>query len=270
MASNAHASETDLKAAAEREAYRQRLDTFLASREAGGSLTRDSLGAGIRLRTVVGAAAAVADFADEALSIVKDEYRPSLHCKEGCSYCCRKPGVLITVPELLRILSVIRSSFADEAQAALMDRARQYAAQIEGRSFNDATDESVPCPLLVEGRCSVYAVRPLVCRGYNSTNVNSCRKAHQDASQRVPMFSVLKDVTDGATVGAVQQLQAAGLNDAMVDLGSALNLALAAGDEPSAAILAGDVDLSRTQNTMWATELWTRVQATARDVGLSP
>ena len=37
--------------------------------------------------------------------------------------------------------------------------AREYIDDIFG-------NEASPCPLLVEGRCSVYAARPLVCRAY--------------------------------------------------------------------------------------------------------
>jgi Fe-S-cluster containining protein len=268
MPSNASTPGTDLSAAAEREAYRLRLDAFLAGRDAGNTLTLDSLRAGIRLETVVSAAAAVADFADEALAIISDEYRPPLHCKEGCWYCCCKPGVLISIPELLRILSHVRSTFDDDSVSALTDRARRYAAQIEGRSFDASTDESVPCPLLVEGRCSVYEVRPLVCRGYNSTSVDACRKAHRDASELVPMFAMLKDVTDGATIGAAQRLHAEGLPDSMVDLGSALNIALAAGEGFSETIVEDNTALLSTQNSTWVANLWARVQETAREIGV--
>jgi len=257
-------------AEAEREAYRLRLDVFLASRDAGHALTLDSLRVGIRLETVVSAAAAVADYADEALGIVRDEYRPPLHCKEGCWYCCCKPGVLISVPELLRILSYLRSTSSDDSLSALTDRARRYAAQIEGRSFDDSTNDSVPCPLLVEGRCSVYEVRPLVCRGYNSTSVDACRKAHRDASELVPMFAMLKDVTDGATVGAAQRLHAEGFPDSMIDLGSALNIALSGGDGFSDAVVEGSTALLPAENSTWVANLWARVRETAREIGVAP
>ena len=256
----------DLAARAEREAHRQRLDAFLASRDAGHTLTLDSLRAGISLTAVVSAATSVADFADQALAIIAEQYRPSLHCKEGCSYCCRKPGVLITVPELLRIVSHIQSSCDEGSRAALAVRARRYAQQIEGRRFDDATNESVPCPLLVDERCSVYELRPLVCRGYNSTNVDACQRAHADTRELVPIFSVLKDVTDGATVGTAQCLSDAGGNGAMVDLGSALNIALTAGDEFAQAVVTGSAVLAPAQNSTWVEELWVRVQATAHDI----
>ena len=243
---------------------------FLASRDVAKTLTLDSLRSGIRLKTVISAAANVAQYADEALAIVHDEYRPPLHCKEGCWYCCCKPGVLTSIPDLLRILDRIRSTFGADDVTALEERARRYAAQMEGRRFDDLVDESVPCPLLVDGRCSVYEVRPLVCRGYNSTNVDACRNAHQDADVLIPTFSVLKDVTDGATVGAAQCLRPAGFNDSLVDLGTALNIALAAGDGFSETIIDGGAALLPAENSSWVADLWTRVCETARQVGIKP
>ncbi len=267
MAQDQSGREADLRTRAEREAYRRRLEAFLASRDAGSRLTSECLGGGVTMSAVVAAAGAVAEFADQALAVVMDEYRPALQCREGCSYCCCKPGVLITVPELLLLLSTIEARFDSHAKAVLADRARRYASQIEGRSVNDSTNESVPCPLLTEGRCSVYDVRPLVCRGYNSTSADACRSASEDTRQLIPIFSVLKDVTDGATVGVAQSLRAAGANDAMVDLGSALNLALASTEPVGQAALEDGTKLP-IQSSNWATDLWARVQATARELGL--
>ena len=258
----------DLSGQIERTAYRQRLDAFLASREAASTLTLDSLRAGIRLEPVIQASAGVASFADEAIAIIKDEYRPALDCKEGCCYCCCKPGVLTSIPDLLRILNYLRSTLAAEAMSALGERARAYSAQMKGRNFNDAVNESVPCPLLLDSRCSVYEVRPLVCRGYNSTSVDACRRAHEDVNVGVPIFSVLKDVTDGATVGTAQRLEAEGLNDALVDLGTALSIALSAADGFSQAIVEGGAALSSAENSSWVTEMWALVRETARQVGV--
>jgi Fe-S-cluster containining protein len=181
-------SAADLQARAEREAQRQRVDAFLASRDAGDSLTSDALANGADVPAAVAVAESVADYTDRALAIVAEEYRPALQCREGCAYCCCKPGVLVTVPELLRILATVAAHFDAEAQAQLAARAERYVTQLGGRHFNDATDESVPCPLLVDSRCSVYEVRPLVCRGYNSTSVAACRAAHEDARQLIPIF----------------------------------------------------------------------------------
>jgi hypothetical protein len=108
-----------------------------------------------------------------------------------------------------------------------------------------------------------------VCRGYNSTSADACRAAHDDARQRVPIFSVHKDVTDGVSVGVSHSLRDAGLNDAMVDLGSALDIALNASDDVrEAALRPGDPVFAQVEHPTWAEELWSRVSATARDLAL--
>jgi Fe-S-cluster containining protein len=259
---------SELSAEAERAAYRQRLDVFLASRDSGQALTVAALRKGIRLEALVDAASKAADYSDEALAIVNEEYHPRLDCKKGCSYCCGKPGVLVTIPEFLRILEHIHSSAGTTGLRALVDRSRRYASQLEGRRFDDLTNESVPCPLLADGICTAYEVRPLVCRGYNSTDVDACRAAANDAAVPVPIFAVLKDVTDGATVGVAHGLRTLGANSALIDLGSALNLALSAGEGFSAAVVAGSGVLTPAENTTFVENLWAGVCETARQVGV--
>jgi Fe-S-cluster containining protein len=259
----------NVSAEVERFAYRQRLDVFLASRDAGEALTLAALQSGIRLNTIVEAAADVADYADEALAIVNDEYRPRLDCQKGCTYCCCKPGVLVTLPEFLRILESVESTVEDDGRRSLVDRARRYATQLEGRRFDDPTNEAIPCPLLADGICTVYEVRPLVCRGYNSTDVNACRAAGDDASVSVPIFAVLKDVTDGATVGVSQGLQRRGESGALIDLGTALHLALSAADDGFSAAVTGDGRLlAAAENSRLVESLWAAVRETARQVGV--
>lgn len=260
-------TESEIRAHAEREAYRQRLDALQASRDAGRSLTSDALAGGIDLHAIVSSAISVADFTDEAIAIVREEYRPVLQCREGCAYCCRKPGVLVTIPDLLRILSTVRARFDVSAMSALTVRAKQYTSAIEGRDFNAPTDQSVPCPLLIDERCSVYDVRPLVCRGYNSTSADACRAAHHDMRHVVPIFSIMKDVTDGAAIGVTQSLREVGVNDAMVDLGSALHAVLDADERFAEGIVAGSSDYAHVENATWARDLWARVQSTARELG---
>jgi uncharacterized protein len=252
----------------ERRAYQQRLEVFVGSRDAGHNLTVDGLSEGVSVRSLVATAAALTEYADLAMAIVSEEYRPHLDCKDGCSYCCRKPGVLVTVPELLRVLDRVRSTFDDEMTAALRERARGYVRQLAGRSFNDPTDESFPCPLLVDERCSVYESRPLTCRGYNSTSVDACRRAHDSAGAFVPIFALIKDVTDGTTVGAATRLREIAFNHSMVDLGTALDIALDSGEGFGSALADGSDALAPAQNATWADDLWNRVRQTANEIGV--
>jgi Fe-S-cluster containining protein len=174
--------------------------------------------------------------------------------------------VLATIPEFLRLLRHVRSTFSENDRDALRARTERYASQLRGRSFDEAVDEVVPCPLLVDGRCAAYDVRPLVCRGYNSTNVAACQAASTDASATVPIFAVLKDVTDGTTVGVAQALEEEGLNAALVDLGTALHIALhASGCDDLTDVLSGASALAPAENHSLVADLWAAVKATAAE-----
>jgi Fe-S-cluster containining protein len=252
----------------ERRAAAQRLDVFLSSRDAGEAIARTALEGGISLPCLIGMASDTADYADEAIAIVREEYRPRLDCAAGCSYCCRKPGVLVSIPELLRIVEHVRATFDSAALAELRERARAYVERLGGRSFDAPTTESFPCPLLRDDRCSAYDLRPLTCRGYNSTSVDACRQAHESTEALVPIFVAIKDVTDGATVGAAHRLREIGFNDALVDLGTALHLALDGDERFAEAVAEGASALRPAENASWVGEMWSRVRETARDLGI--
>ncbi len=243
---------------------------FLASRDAGTALTLDALRAGISLTTVTAAAKDLGKYVDDALAIVRDEYEPRLDCQVGCAYCCCKPGVLVSLPELVLVLADIQATLSGEALAGLRERARRYASQIRGRSFNALVNESVPCPLLVDNRCSVYAVRPLVCRGYNSSSVNACHEAQTNAEMLVPIFAPLKDVADGAIVGAARSLSRVGVSDSMFDLGTALDIALSSDECDLEALLQNTGSLMRAEDATWVANLWRHVTEIAREVGVNP
>jgi Fe-S-cluster containining protein len=267
-AARSHGHSGDPQVEGERIAYRYRVDAFAASRDAGWALTRDALRDGVTVDALVSAAARSAAFADEALKIVEHEYRPAIACREGCSYCCCKPGVLVSIPEVLRLAGHVRAAFDPARLADLKERAARYVAQLHGRHFNDLVSESVPCPLLVDGHCSVYEVRPLVCRGFNSTSVDACRHAHDNRDALIPTFAIFKDVTDGATVGVAHYLKSAGLNDSVVDLGTSLHMVLEAGEMIGDALLNGAHLLETAEDPTWVGALWDRIAEIARQVGV--
>jgi len=253
----------------ERRAYRQRLDVFLSSREAGRTLTADAVAEGVSLAHLIAAADDVSGYADEAIAIVTEEYRPPLDCKAGCSFCCRKPGVLVTLPEFLRIVQHLRETFDAAGLARVRENAARYVQQLAGRSFDAPAQESFPCALLTgDGRCSVYEIRPLTCRGYNSTSVDACRQAHESTDVLVPIFALIKDVSDGATVGAATALRSSGSTAALADLGTALNIAFERGEGFVESVAAGGDELESAQNRTWVDDLWTQVRETARSIGV--
>lgn len=74
-------------------------------------------------------------------------------CRQGCQACCLEPSVPFTAPELAVI-----SWYASEVLAGDL-RARVKTRLIEHRS-------RLECPFLVDRVCSIYEVRPLICRQF--------------------------------------------------------------------------------------------------------
>lgn len=83
---------------------------------------------------------------------------PLTPCRSGCSHCCCQP-VFISSWEAARIVKFTGRKAVDPV------------ATVPGPDRNDELRRrfsGVPCPFLRNGRCTVYAVRPLACIGHHS------------------------------------------------------------------------------------------------------
>jgi Fe-S-cluster containining protein len=147
----------------------------------------------------------VVDASDLAAS-ARRSTKDALACRKGCSWCCHhKVGV--TVPEVIAIKAQL------EASPQHLDVIKKRAAELakDARIFSDTEKPRarIPCALLGEdGSCSVYEVRPIPCRSWLSTDVESCKK-HLDGEGE-PMF-----VLSAARSGRFVQL---GLAKVMADI----------------------------------------------------
>ena len=126
---------------------------FLIEASAGGSAAAvltaiDAIGAGI-----VGLYET--EFAHQRqIDTTFERALAAVECRKGCSFCCHL-RVTATPLEVVRIAANIdhqrRSSVLSTAETVAGLDARQRLVR------------SVPCPLLLEGACSAYEVRPLTC-----------------------------------------------------------------------------------------------------------
>jgi len=102
------------------------------------------------------------------------ETRTTLACHEGCSTCCTL-RVDVFAHEVLLIAHHIRARFSPEQLSELQARLARHAERVLPLTpFQHAT-QNVVCPLLRDGRCSVYEVRPLSCRRHHSTDYAACQ-----------------------------------------------------------------------------------------------
>lgn len=90
-------------------------------------------------------------------------------CAAGCDSCCYQ-SVDVSIPEAI----LVALQVADPADPRRREIFR-IADETEGLDPSARADTRLPCPLLVEGRCSVYENRPLLCRATLSPCAQSCR-----------------------------------------------------------------------------------------------
>jgi Fe-S-cluster containining protein len=86
--------------------------------------------------------------------------QPHMACRTGCSYCCSMPTMI----------------FQHEAER-LADASGRPAVPLRFRSHDHALLAALrfygqACPFLNEGRCTVYAARPIICRLHHSLNAS--------------------------------------------------------------------------------------------------
>jgi len=102
----------------------------------------------------------------------------ALTCRPGCSACCSLP-VNATYPEAVLAAAYIREHFSPVEMRELLEKAeswmdwsgRELSEYAQGADLASFCSIYGPgCPLLSDGRCSIYPVRPMGCRVHCSTS----------------------------------------------------------------------------------------------------
>lgn len=151
-------------------------------------------------------------------------------CAAGCGTCCNQ-SVDVTIPEaILLAMDLVKED--DHRRAVVRDRATEFAARTEGERFK----RPIRCPFLGEdGNCTVYAIRPVICRSYYSDSRNRCEAAFRKLAEgsdggSIDAF-VMPQLLGRANVAALQGLcKDAGLQWGLVTLTEAVSQIL---EDPS-------------------------------------
>jgi Fe-S-cluster containining protein len=98
-------------------------------------------------------------------------------CGPGCSHCC-VVNVAALRPEAVTILAYLERKLSAGQFLALEQKVDALDADIRWLDEEERIRQGRPCALLDEaGNCSVYPVRPLLCRGMTSVDPETCRQA---------------------------------------------------------------------------------------------
>lgn len=116
--------------------------------------------------------------------VAQSPYHEQLACCAGCSWCCYIP-VAVTPPEALAIAQYLREHASGQALTALRNRLADHARRIARLSSSGHAEARIPCALLRDGQCSVYDVRPIRCRRWNSIDRMACEVGFHDAHAAV-------------------------------------------------------------------------------------
>ncbi|MCF8032437.1 MAG: YkgJ family cysteine cluster protein [Desulfarculaceae bacterium] len=113
--------------------------------------------------------------ADQAFAQVAQAFAKEVRCGSGCDDCCHAVFDL-TPAEVLGLALAFRAlpraerrealRRAEKAAAEFDQIAKAALSQPEQERLTTFSRARIACPLLVKGRCLLYAVRPLTCRIY--------------------------------------------------------------------------------------------------------
>jgi len=140
-----------------------------------------------------------------------------IQCRAGCSFCCHQ-NVDVTIPEAI----LVALQLGNEADP------RRDATLAAADAFRDLDDDArvatgIPCPMLVENRCSVYNVRPITCRSLTSPDAARCHTAMRsleagEGAMPVEIYVVLRFLCGGEQTAIRGICRDLGLQHDMVEL----------------------------------------------------
>jgi hypothetical protein len=127
--------------------------------------------------------------------------------------------VSATAPEIFQLAQALAESTNSDAAK----RIEQAASTITGLDPEQRLLQSIPCPLLSDGLCSMYALRPLNCRSMASRSEPQCfRTFVEKREEGISVPRAYVRLGDGLAVALRAAIRSLGLSDDRYELTAAL------------------------------------------------
>lgn len=157
----------------------------------------------------------------------------TVECRKGCDFCCHV-NVTVTVLEGVRIAAALAAGQEPQRQTDILMTAERLA----GRDTDGRQALRAACPLLVDGACSVYEIRPLACRALLSQSARRCEERFSTTgpgsrSSDLPSLVTPRLIAAGFVSGEMAAMEDLGLAGHLVELTASLAMMLS---EPSALV----------------------------------
>ena len=148
-----------------------------------------------------------------------------LACEAGCDACCHNL-VELTPPEALLLGHHIHGHFSDAEKDLVLTQVVKNLALTAGQSKAALATarKELPCPLLHGRRCSVYPIRPLVCRAMHALNRERCEAdLHSGSLAGSQYYDHRHQIALSVSAGLLEGCQPVGCQAGTLDLSRALH-----------------------------------------------
>ena len=146
-------------------------------------------------------------------------------CREECDACCHN-RVELTPPEALLIGHHIAGNFSEAEKETVLAAVARNLALTAGKSKAGiaAMRSKLPCPLLRRQNCSVYPVRPLMCRAMHALDRERCLAELRSGSLAGSQYYAHRhEIAVSVSAGLREGCKAAGLQSGPLNLTRALH-----------------------------------------------
>ncbi|MBC7475104.1 MAG: YkgJ family cysteine cluster protein [Candidatus Sericytochromatia bacterium] len=163
---------------------------------------------------------------EELINQVVEPVKDLIDCKNGCSFCCYNQ-VSVTPLEVLTIDKYLKENLSDNELNDLKEKIVQTDKITYNTKHLERKKLRMPCPLLKDNSCSVYSVRPLFCRGWNSNSSIDCEDAfNSNEEHEIKIFGSQLMVTNSISIGLNKGIKKLGNKSENLELIHALKIAL--------------------------------------------
>jgi Fe-S-cluster containining protein len=155
-----------------------------------------------------------------------------LACREGCGICCSL-RVDVFAHEVFLLARHIRVYFSADEINDLLARLDAHAEQVLRMTPAEHVTTNLRCPMLENGRCTVYAARPHACRRHHSQDLATCQYTYDHPADLESPAAHDRELFRTLTEAMQQNIDAyagVGFDTTIYELGTALRDAL---DDPT-------------------------------------
>jgi len=132
----------------------------------------------------------------------------AVECRKGCNFCCHLK-VTATLREVVRIAAAMAGGRLPDRRPAVL----AAAAAVAGLSDRERLARKIPCPLLLDGACSIYEARPLTCRALLSRSASLCEQQFEAGAGSDEKLLVPSPLTPRLIAASLINRQIAALRD---------------------------------------------------------